>query len=282
MSRRRSKKRPGKPRRTTRQRRQQKRLLPRVGALLMALLLMSAIGIFARAALTGVSGATTFTVEEVTVEGTRYLDPAVLLALAEPERFTSGEVGEEDLEQLGTRVAAHPLVKNVAIRRSLPASVIIEVEEHVPVALLGGTPVQGIDEAGNLLEGLEPHRYGALPFITGVEPSGVISRRVSEVTDDMERQAALRRAIDVLCVLKEEIPHLYDTISEVRPGDGGEITLVLSRDAIHVRLREETIREKLPLVASLVQEGRERHGPISEVDLRFTDMVIYREMKGGE
>ncbi len=205
----------------------------------MALLLMSAIGIFARAALTGISGTTFFTVEEVTVEGTRYLDPAVLLALAEPERFTSGEVGAEDLEQLGTRVAAHPLVKNVAIRRSLPASVIIEVEEYVPVALLGGAPVQGIDEDGNLLQGLEPQRYGALPFITGV---------LLKVEDDLERQVALRRAIDVLCVLKEETPRLYDTISEVRPGDDGEITLVLSKDAIHVRLREETIREKLPLI----------------------------------
>jgi hypothetical protein len=71
-------------------------------------------------------------------------------------------------------------------------------------------------------------------------------------------------------------------ISEVRPGGEGEMTLVLSRDAIEVRLLDRTIREKLPLVASLVQEGLDRHGPISEVDLRFTDMVIYRELKGGE
>ncbi len=273
MSRRRSNTRPKRTRERPRRRSQRKRLLPRAGALLTALLLISAIGIFARAALTGVSGAISFTVEEVTVAGTRYLDPAVLLALAEPERFTSGDVGEKELEQLGARVAAHPLVKNVSIRRSLPASVIIEVEECVPVALLGGAPVQGIDEEGNLLPGLEPHRYGALPFITGV---------LLEAEDDLERRVALRRAIGVLITLKEETPRLYDTISEVRPGSDGVFTLVLTRDAIHVRLQEKSIREKLPLVASLVQEGRERHGPISEVDLRFTNMVIYREMKGGE
>ena len=149
MSRNSRKNRPKKPQEGTRRRRKRNKLLPRAGVLLTALLLLGAFGIFARAALTGVSGATSFTVEKVTVEGTRYLDPAVLLALAEPERFTTGEVGEEDLEQLGARVAAHPLVRNVAIRRSLPASVIIEVEELVPVALLNGAPVMGIDEEGN-------------------------------------------------------------------------------------------------------------------------------------
>ena len=271
MSRNSRKNRPKKPQEGTRRRRKRNKLLPRVGVLLTALLLLGAFGIFARAALTGVSGATSFTVEKVTVEGTRYLDPAVLLALAEPERFTTGEVGEEDLEQLGARVAAHPLVRNVAIRRSLPASVIIEVEELVPVALLNGAPVMGIDEEGNILSGLEPQRYGALPFITG-----------SVLDDEEGRKPALLRAIAVLRLLREDTPRLYDTVSEVRPGVDGEITLVLSGDAVLVRLQEKTIREKLPLVTSLVQDGRERHGPISEVDLRFADMVIYRELKGGE
>lgn len=271
MSRRSRKNRLKKPHDSSRRRRKRNRLLPRVGTLLTALLLLSAIGIFARAALTGISGATSFTVEEVTVEGTRYLDPATLLALAEPERFTSGEVGEEDLEQMGARVAAHPLVRNVSIRRRLPASVVIEVEERVPVALLNSSPVQGIDEEGNILSGLEPQRYGALPFITGVT-----------LETEEERKSAFLRAIEVLRILREDTPRLYDTVSEVQPGANGEIILVLSGDAVLVRLQEKTIHENLPLVASLVQEGRKRHGPISEVDLRFADMVIYRELKGGE
>jgi hypothetical protein len=35
------------------------------------------------------------------------------------------------------------------------------------------------------------------------------------------------------------------------------------------------------MVGALVKEGRSRHSPLAEVDLRFRDTVIYRERKGG-
>ena len=224
----------------------------------------------ARAALTGVSGSSTFSVGEVRVEGTRYLDPADLLALAEPERLTSMDVGAQELEQLGERVSSHPLVERVAVRRSLPASVIIEIEELVPVALLEGSPVKGVDISGRVLEGIESHRYGALPFVTGIPAEAA------------ERGMSILRAVRVLEELRERTPRLYDRVSEVQPRPEGEIALVLSDGAVVVRMGEARITDVLPLVGALVNEGEKRHGPLLEVDLRFTDTVIYRELKGGE
>ena len=111
-------------RRSRRRRARSAGVKARLGGLVGGLVVLGAVGFFAKATLAGLSGATSFTVEVVRVEGTRYLDPATLLALARPQDLRSGAVGQADLEAMGERVAAHPMVERVAVRRSLPAAVV--------------------------------------------------------------------------------------------------------------------------------------------------------------
>jgi cell division protein FtsQ len=240
-------------------------LLPRLGGLFSGLIVVAAVGFFARATLAGLSGAADFTVEVVRVEGTRFLDPAELLASAQPEQLNAEAVGPEDFEILGERIALHPLIERVAVRRSLPASVIIEVEERVPVAFLSSSPVRGIDRTGRVLKGIEPGRYGSLPFVTGLPEN------------PEARSEALRRTADVLARMQEEAPRLHDRTSEAQALKNGEIVLVLTRDAVRVRLEESRLAELLPLVGALIEEGRRLHPDLIEIDLRFADTVIYRK-----
>ena len=235
----------------------------RLGGLVGSLVVFTAVGLFARAALAGLSGATAFTVEVVRVEGARYLDPASLLALARPGDLKTGAVSQEDLEAMGERVAAHPLVEQVAVRRSLPAAVVIDIVERVPVAFLGTEPLGAVDADGQLLNGIEPARYGSLPFITGVVAEG---DRVN-----------LKRAVEAVIMLREHAPRLLDRTSEIRVPAPGEVTLVLVHDAVRIRIEERRMVETLPLVEALVADGRERYGNLAEVDLRFAGTVIYRE-----
>jgi len=234
------------------------------------LITLAGVSLLAKAAMSGLSAATTFTVEELRVEGNRYLDPAELIDLAQLARLTSEAVDDEDLELLGERVSAHPLVERVVVHRSLPASVVIEIEELIPVAFLEGSPIRGVDGRGRVLEQLEPPRYGALPFITGI----------AELVEG-EASGVLWRAVKVLQELSEHAPRLLDRVSEVQPRARGEIALVLTGDAVVVRLAEHSLARTLPLVGALVMEGRRRHAPLAEVDLRYENTVIYRERKGG-
>lgn len=242
----------------------------RISVLAGILITLGGVSFLAGAAMSGLSGAATFTVEEVRVDGTRYLDPADLLAMAQAQRLTTEAVSTEDLEALGVRVSAHPLVERVTVHRSLPASVVIEVEELVPVAFMAGSPIRGVDADGRVLEGIEPPRYGALPFITGITGG-----------NEEGEEDALKRAATVLRKLRESAPRLLDRVSEVQPRGEGEIALILSKDIVVVRLGELNLDHILPLVSALVKEGRRRHAPLAEVDLRFKDTVIYRERKGG-
>ncbi len=241
----------------------------RLGVLTGLALLLTGVGVFLRAALTGVSGEAFFTAREVRVEGTRFLDPAELLALACPDTLLSGEIGSAELALLGERLTAHPLIERVAVHRSLPAAVVIEVTERVPVAFLTGRPIAGVDAAGRILTGLEPSRYGALPFITGLPEAAEA------------RTEALARSVATIAALEAVAPRLLDTVSEVRPGPAGVVSLVLSTDAVVVRLPQDRLTDLLPLVGALVEEGRRRHAPLAEVDLRFDGTVIFRDRKGG-
>ncbi|MFO7768103.1 MAG: FtsQ-type POTRA domain-containing protein [bacterium] len=251
--------------------RRRTRFLDRLKGAAGMLVLVAAMGFFARMALAGLSGAADFTVEEIRVEGTRFLEGAELLALTRTVQVRGAKMGPEDMEGLGARVAQHPLVERVAVRRSLPASVIIEVTERVPAALLEGTPVRGVDASGRELEGLDPARYGSLPFITGL-PEG----------RGEARERALTKSTRAIETVRASAPRLLDRVSEVRPGPDGAITLVLLPDAVEVLLRSSDLSRTLPLVGALVEEGRERHAPLAQVDLRYEETVIYRERKGGD
>jgi len=250
--------------------RHRRKLFSGIGVLAGLVITLGSISFLATAAMSGLSGATTFTVEEVRVEGARFLDPAELLTLAQSERLTTEVVSANTLTSLGERVSAHPLIDRVTVHRSLPAAVVIEVAEIVPVAFLAGSPVLGVDGSGRILEGIEAPRYGALPFITGIDRF-----------DGSDTHDALNRAVTLLQKLQESTPRLFDLVSEVQPRDEGEMALILTGDAVVVRLKEVTLDETLPLVSALVTEGRKLHAPLAEIDLRFRDTVIFRERKGG-
>jgi hypothetical protein len=243
-------------------------VLARLSRLVGVLLGLGLAGLLTRAALAGISGGSGFAVEEVRVEGTRYLDPAELLAVARIEELDARGLAAADLERIGERVAAHPLVARVGVRRSLPAAVVIEITERVPVAYLPGEPVRGVDATGRIMTEIDPAAYGSLPFVTGL----------LEETAGWERELA--RALAALARVKELAPGFYDQVSEVCPAGGEEVAFVLVGDAVRVRLSEPWLEATLPSVPALLEEGRRRCTPLGEVDLRYAGTVIYRQRKG--
>jgi cell division protein FtsQ len=240
----------------------------RLGRLTGVLLGLGLAGLLTRAALAGMSGGSGFAVEEVRVEGTRYLDPAELLAVARIEELDARDLESADLERIGERVAAHPLVARVGVRRSLPAAVVIEITERVPVAYLPGEPVCGVDATGWVMTEIDPAAYGSLPFVTGLPE------------DAAGRGRDLTRALAALARIRELAPGFYDQVSEVCPAEGDEMAFVLVGDAVRVRLSEPRLETTLPSVPALLEEGRRRCTTLGEVDLRYAGTVIYRQRKG--
>lgn len=191
-----------------------------------------------------------FRVRQVEVRDARYTPPGEIR-----ERLgidTTFSIWD-DLEPLERRVAGHPQVSGVRIVRRFPATLVVRVEEHQPVALVPSSAgLRAYDAAGRALP-LDPSR-------TPVD-APVLARA----------DTAMLRLLGQLQGLDGE---LFARVNEVRRE--GRDELVLDLVSVAVRVRPDIGVERLAQVSSVEDELARRQRRAKELDFRFRDQVIAR------
>ncbi len=191
-----------------------------------------------------------FRVQQVEVRGTRYARPADIAARLALDTTVSIW---NDLDSLRVRAERHPQVHTARLSRRLPSTVVVTVDENLPVALVpaaGG--FKAYDDSGRVLP-MDPARWGVdLPIIPSADT------------------AVLR----LLGELKAEHPEFYGRISEARRVGRDEVTLQLVDVTVRAMLdmRADRLLQLSSVEADLT---RRRLRPV-ELDLRYKDIVIAR------
>lgn len=202
-----------------------------------------------------------FRVEHVEVLGVRYLEPHAVIRAAGIDQGSS-VFDEPGLWKAG--ILDLPLVAGVRIRRRLPSTVSIEVQEVEPVALVAGEELRPVDARGRLLA-LEP--AGAildLPILTGATVEG----------DRLTGHAA-PSALHLLALLGGHPGGWDERVSQVEllpaglrvvfRGDGPDALLPLHPTDMHVtQLR----------LAHADLSARGELGRVRRIDVRFRDQVV--------
>ncbi|MEO6444716.1 MAG: FtsQ-type POTRA domain-containing protein [Gemmatimonadaceae bacterium] len=191
-----------------------------------------------------------FRIRRVEVRGTRFARPSDIAARVDIDTTRSIWSG---LDSIRTRVEEHPQVRSARISRRLPGTLIVTVDENLPIALVpaaGG--FRAYDEAGRRLP-MDPSRGGVDLPITPRSDTAVFR---------------------VLAELKAETPEFYARISEIRRS---------GRDEIHLQLVDVIVRAMLDVssqrileLSSVEADLERRHLRPVELDLRFKDQVIAR------
>lgn len=191
-----------------------------------------------------------FRVRRVEVVGTQYIAPGDILARLDVDTTRSVWDPAEPLEQ---RLEAQPEIRTARIRRRLPGTLVVEIVESLPVALVPATSgLRAYDDRGVLLP---------------VDPTSVDV----DVPVLARRDTALLR---LLGDLRRQAPALYQRISELRRLPRGEVwmkvasTPVLAASNVNV----ERLLELDPVAEDLAR----RQLRAAELDLRFRDQVIAR------
>ena len=191
-----------------------------------------------------------FRVRRVEIVGARYVAPSDILAKLHVD--TTASVWDPT-SVLVARVASHPEIQHVAVHRKLPGTLVIEVTERVPVALvsaLGGMRVY--DERGV-----------ALP----IDPARV----------DVDAPVLRERDIELIRLLariRRTMPTFYARVSEVRRAGRDEVVLWLETEP--VRVMQDVSIERLAEIAPVEEDLARRQLRVAEIDLRFKDQVIAR------
>ena len=154
-------------------------------------------------------------------------------------------------------MASHPQISSVSIGRKMPGTLVVTVEENLPVALVV-TPngLQPFDSLGMQLP-IDPTRQEIdLPVVASNDP--VLLKLVGAI-----------RSVE---------PQLFARIEEVRRTGREEILLTLSDGPSVLRVRALTglsvvrLADIFPVESDLAR----RQARVEELDLRFRDQVIAR------
>ena len=192
-----------------------------------------------------------FRVRKVEVNGLRYTPAGEVLARLNVD--TTRSVWDP-LDPLAARVMAHPQVESAFVSRKLPGTIVVNVVERRPVALVPiGAELRAVDERGVTLP-LDPsHTPVDAPVVTAPRDA-----RVYHLLGQMQREA----------------PALYARISSIRPAGSGEL-LVQVAD-VPVRTMTSVTLARLSDIEPVERDLARRQLRVAELDLRYRDQVIAR------
>lgn len=136
-----------------------------------------------------------------------------------------------DLEALAREVTEHPWVARAEVTRRLPDTLIVEVEEYEPVALLAAGAMYLVDRSGRPFKRREPGEGVGLPVVTGVrlDRGGAIS-------------PSMERALEAIAAYAERPRPL---LGEVHVDDDGSVTLYTAVRGTQLRLGRGDLRKAL-------------------------------------
>ena len=203
-------------------------------------------------------------VNHLVVRGNDQLSEREVLAVV------SGLLGENiltvDLEAYRQRLVASPWLRDGTLRRILPSTVEVVVNERRPVAVARfADQLYLVDERGTVIDRHGP-RFAEfdLPIIDGLADRD----RLAPVVDPGWALAA--RLLEQL----GPHPEVLGGISQIDVSDPYDAVVLLSDDPALLRLGNDRFLERLRRYAGAAARFRAQVGDIDYVDLRFGERVF--------
>lgn len=209
------------------------------------------------------------TVNDIVVNGNDRLSDGEVLALLSGLKGQS--ILEVDLEAQRRRLAVAPWLVGGTLRRSLPSTIEVLVDERDPVAVARFVDrLYLVDASGEVLDQYGPRFAGLnLPIVDGL----VVSEEKTAVVEPMR----MALAVKLLGQLAAH-PEVLGAISQIDVADPYNAVVLLNDDPALLHLGADRFFERLRFYAELAPALRARVNDIDYVDLRFGQKVIVRPM----
>jgi len=191
-----------------------------------------------------------FRVHRVEIVGARYVAPSDILSRLHVDTLASVW---DPTGPLAARVARHPEIQHADVHRKLPGTLVIEIVERVPIALVqapGGFRV-----------------YDARGVALPIDPARVLV----DVPVLIERDTTILR---LLGAMRTARPEMYDRVSAVRRTSRDELILEFKTEP--VRVMQDVTLERLADIELVEADLSRKQMRVAEIDLRYRDQVIAR------
>ena len=208
----------------------------------------------------------TFRVTDVQIRGLRYLPRSEAMALLAVDAQTSVWT---DIEAHAEGLRAHTLVKDVHIERLMPGTLLVDVTERRPVALVPTPTLEPVDADGVRLP-IDPARHRLdLPLLGMSELPAEGARLIPDLA---------RRLAAEIGRLQEADTTFLQRLSEVHWDDDGTVVARWSEPRVDFLLKPGTPPRRLREGFAALGDALLRvPDPVPTlVDLRYADQVVVR------
>lgn len=198
-----------------------------------------------------------FAIEQIRFEGARHTDAASLDAVA--KQWQGSNLFEMDIELLRAQLTSLPWVAGASIEKRVPDSVIIRIEERVPVALAHGTDgkLRYLDASGRAFADLSVSVGNSdLPLV------------------DAESDQGRARAVAFIAALSRDHNDLYQRVAEVSPLDPLGFRVWDREIGAQLLVPENGGADRWRRLHALARVERWGEKGIRYADLRFTRRIV--------
>jgi cell division protein FtsQ len=178
---------------------------------------------------------------------------------------------ELDLSLLQKNILANNFVKNVVVKRDMPNTLRVEIEERIPAAMLvQNNGIFYIDEDGVLLPYAVTKETYDIPVISGADSLGNVK------TGMVVANADVRSALEIIRVSKIVSSEMYHAISEIRLRKGHDIILYSFENGVPIIFGQGETAKKLVKLDEFRKRFMQNNdvGNLQYIDVRFDDQVI--------
>ena len=191
-----------------------------------------------------------FHVRRIEILGTRYLAPSDILDRLHVDTTFSVWDATAPLER---RLESDPEIEHAVIDRKLPGTLVVQVTERTPVALV---PANG---------GFRVYDARGIPL--PIDPARV----TIDAPVLMQRDTALLR---LLGAMRDRMPSLYSQVTTIQRVAGRELLIQLPTQP--VRTMQDVTLDRLADIEPVEADLLHKQLRVAEIDLRFRDQVIAR------
>jgi cell division protein FtsQ len=204
-----------------------------------------------------------FSVREIQLRGSEKLGGSEIIALAGLQHGMN--IWDVDPAVIENKVAKHPWVRRVLVRREFPHKVIVEVDERVPKAIVTMRALYYVDADGVVFKEVGEGENVNFPMLTGLRPE-----------DLMASAPRLRRKIQDALRLSELMANDLHTLSEIHFGAGDGLVVYTMAHPMALHMGSGEWPEKLQRLERVLALWKGNEGRLASLDVSFRDQVVAR------
>lgn len=204
-----------------------------------------------------------FSVREIQVRGAEKVSGNEIIAIAGLRRGMS--IWSLDLPGIEKKIAKHPWVRHVIVRRDFPSRVIIDVEERTPKAIVALRKLYYVDADGVVFKEVGPGENVKFPLLTGLRAEQLMSP-----------DPALRRRIQEAIRLGEMMVQRSHSLSEIHFAKPDRVVVYTTEYPIALHMGWGNWDDKLSRLERLLTLWKGNEGRLGALDLSFRDQVVAR------